>query len=264
MAMNDLTLETLRLEVRGAEGRITLARPEARNAITYQMALDLEEALLAAKAEPEVRVVVLTGEGPAFCAGIDLHDHRTKGPAAFRELLEQLYWRLQYVHTNLGKPTIAAVNGPARAAGCTMAFMCDMLVAKRSATLGLPEVTLGLLPAYHLAYLPRIIGKAKAFEMTFGGQPVTAVEAETLGIANHVFDDEEWDAKVAEFVARFSGASARTVKIGKDAFYRVMDMEFNKAIADAADAVVVLGTYSDTREGLDAYAEKRDPNWEAS
>jgi enoyl-CoA hydratase len=259
--MPDLTLETLRFEVRGREGRITLARPEARNAITYQMALDLEQALLAAKADPEVRVVVLTGDGPAFCAGIDLKDHRTKGPAAFRELLEQLYWRLQYVHSNLGKPTIAALNGPARAAGCTMAFMCDMLVAKRSASLGLPEVTLGLLPAYHLAYLPRVVGKAKAFEITFGGRPITASEAESLGIANHAFDDEEWDERLDEFVGRFSAASPRTLKIGKDAFYRVMDMEFNKAIADAADAVVVLGTFPDTREGLDAYAEKRAPDW---
>jgi enoyl-CoA hydratase/carnithine racemase len=259
--MTEHIYSTLRYEVFGIEGRITLARPEARNAITYQMALELEEALLKAKADQDVRVVVLTGDGPAFCAGIDLYDHREKGPAAFRELLEQLYWRLQYVHTNLGKPTVAALNGPARAAGCTMAFMCDMIVAKRSASLGLPEVTLGLLPAYHLAYLPRIIGKAKAFELTFSGDPIDVDEAERLGIVNAVIDDDQWTEGLSRFVGRFAVGSPRTMKIGKDAFYRVMDMEFGKAIADAADAVVVLGTTPDTREGLDAYAERRDPAW---
>jgi enoyl-CoA hydratase len=253
--------ETLRFEVIGAQGRITLARPEARNAITFQMALDIEQALLAAKYNDDVRVVVLTGDGSSFCAGIDLFDHRTKGPSEFRKLLEQLYWRLQYTHTQLGKPTIAALNGPARAAGCTMAFMCDMLVAKRSATLGLPEVKLGLLPAYHLAYLPRVMGKAKAYELTFSGDPITADEAERLGLANRVFDDDEWEAGLSDFVDRFTVGSPRTMKIGKDAFYRVMDMEFTKAIADAADAVVVLGTFPDTREGLNAYAEKRSPDW---
>lgn len=255
------TFETLTYERIGAEGRITLNRPAASNAITFNMAVELEQALLLGKADPKVRVVVLTGAGKSFCAGIDLYDHQEKGPDEFRTLLEQLYWRLQYTHSNLGKPTIAALNGPARAAGCTMAFMCDMIVAKRSATLGLPEVRLGLLPAYHLAYLARVMGKPKAFEIAFSGEPISADEAERLGLVNVVVEDDEWEAGRDKFVNRFLVGSPRTVKIGKDAFYRVMDMEFNKAIADAADAVVVLGTFPDTREGLDAYVERRAPEW---
>ncbi|HEY8450360.1 MAG TPA: enoyl-CoA hydratase/isomerase family protein [Bacillota bacterium] len=259
--MTEPSFQTIRYERRPPAARIILNRPEVRNAITLQMAEELHAALLAAGADERVRVVVLTGADPAFCSGIDLVDHRGKSTLEFRTMLDTLYRRLQHAHATLGKPTIAALNGPARGAGCTMAFMCDMIVAADTASLGLPEVDRGLLPAYHLAYLPRLIGKPKAFELAFTGDPISAAEAERLGIVNRVVPRVELDAAVDALVARLAGKSPLVMRIGKDAFYRVMDVEFEKAIAIAADALAILAASADTQEGLTAFAEKRSPEW---
>lgn len=256
--------ETIIYEVRGPEARITLNRPHVRNAISMQMVDELQAALMRAKHDPQVRVVVLTGADPAFCSGIDLLENRGKGTLGFRALLEKLYHQLHHIHTTLGKPTIAALNGPLRAAGCTMAFMCDMLIAADTATLGLPEVDRGLLPAYHLVYLQRLIGKPKAFELAFTGEPISAQEALQLGIYNYVVPRSELDAAVEHMVQRLAAKSPLVLKIGKDAFYRCMDVEFGKAIADAADALAILAASSATQEGLDAFAEKRLPEWESA
>lgn len=255
------TYNTLTYELRESVAWITLNRPGRRNALTFETAAELEQALLRAGADESVRVVVLTGAGTAFSSGLDLTECRTKEPYDFRLLLEQLYWRLHQAHITLGKPTIAAVNGPARAAGCTMAFMCDMIVAAASATFALPEVHVGLLPAYHLAHLPRVVGKQKAFEIAFAGEPLDAAEAERLGIINRAVPDDKLGEAVDELARKLLKASPQALKVGKDAFYRVMDVEFNKAIQDAADAIVVLASSQVTQEGIDAFAEKRKPAW---
>jgi enoyl-CoA hydratase len=255
------TYATLTYELRASTAWITINRPDRRNALSFETAVEIEKALLRAGADDAVRVVVLTGAGTAFSAGLDLAEYRTKEPYDYRLLLEQLYWRIYHAHVTLGKPTIAAVNGPARAAGCTMAFMCDMIVASESASFALPEVHVGLLPAYHLAHLPRIVGKQKAFEIAFTGEPVTATEAERLGIVNYVVPDDQLTTVVDTLVARLLKASPQALKVGKDTFYRVQDVEFNKAIQDAADAVVILASSKVTQEGLAAFGDKRKPSW---
>ena len=225
---------------------ITLDRPSRRNALTYRCAVELESALLRAKDDAHIRSIVLTGAGTAFCSGVDLDERQQERPEQFRDFLDRLYNRLHHIHTNLGKPTIAAVNGPARGAGCTMAFMCDMVIASESASFGLPEVNVGMLPGYHLAFLPRTIGKHKAFEIALGAKPFSASDAERLGIVNAVLSDTNWDNEVYDFASQFSQISPRAMQVGKTAFYRVMDVEFSKAIADGADAVVILSGSENT------------------
>lgn len=258
-----MTYDTLLYERRGPEGRITLNRPHVRNAISVAMPGELREALLQAKADAEVRVVVLTGAGTAFCSGIDLVESAARGSTLhFRRWVEVLYGELHDTHVNLGKPTIAMVNGPARGAGCTLAFMCDMLVAAEHATFALPEVDVGLLPAYHLIHLPRLMGRHKAFQFAFVGGELTAREAERWGVVNDVAPAAELDARVAALVGRFAAKSPLVLKIGKDAFYRGVDVEFRKGIMDAADALAILASSADTREGLTAARDRRPPIWQ--
>jgi 2-(1,2-epoxy-1,2-dihydrophenyl)acetyl-CoA isomerase len=130
------------IEYAAGDGRatITLSRPEVRNAINPTMEVEVKEALLRANQDADVRVVILTGAGTAFCSGIDLRLHKGRSSAEARAHFESFYWGLHTVHRSLDKPTIAVLNGPAREAGCTMAFMCDMIVGAESASIGFPAI----------------------------------------------------------------------------------------------------------------------------
>ena len=255
--------ETLLYDVAGKAATITLNRPHVRNAINHEMEPEVKDALRRADADENVRVIVLTGAGSAFCSGIDLALHRGRTPEATRKHFESFYWGFHTTHRSLSKPTLAVVNGPAREAGCTMAYMCDMIIAAEGATFGLPAVDRGIVPAYHLAHLPRIVGRFKAFEICFSGEPVGAREAERLGMINAVFPDTELKTATDQFVARFADKPAAMIKIGRELFYRTMDMEFEKAVRTVADVVALLAGFRESHEGFGAYVEKRQAQWQA-
>lgn len=251
----------IRYEVRGPQGRITLNRPESRNAINHAMEVEVKHALLRANADPGVRAVVLTGAAPAFCSGIDLKLHRGRSSSEAREHFESFYWGFHTTHRAMNKPVIAMLNGHAREAGCTIAFMCDMIIAAEGATLGLPAVDRGIVPAYHLVYLPRVMGKVKAFEFCFSGEPMRVEEAERLGVVNRVVPLAELEAAVDRAVSRFATKSPTVMKVGKELFYRTMDMEFEKGVRTAADIVALLASFPQSVEGFTAFVEKRPPEW---
>lgn len=250
-------------EKRDGAAWVTMNRPEVRNALIPPMVDELHDALLAAKADPEVRSVVITGAGTAFCSGIDLKEaQEVISPIGNRKRLEAMYWRLEHTHRNLGKPTIALLNGPARAAGCTMAFMCDMLVATSAANFAMPEMDRGFLPAYAVAFFPRQMSRVKAFEYAFTGKMLPAAEAERLGLINSVYDSlEEATQEVTRLVEVFRSQSALAMDHGKEIFYRVLDMEFNKALRDTGDANALLISSGVTNEGIDAFVSGEKPNW---
>lgn len=253
---------TILYSVSGPAATITLNRPEVRNAINHDMEREIKAALVQANEDPAVRMIVLTGAGTAFCSGIDLRLHRGRTPGEARKHFEAFYWGFHTTHRSLDKPTLAVLNGPAREAGCTMAFMCDMIIASDKASIGFPAIDRGIVPAYHLVHLPRIVGRLKAFEICFSGEPTDATEAAQLGIINKVVPHAELAAATEKMIQRFAHKPAAVMKIGKELFYRTADMEFEKAVRTVADVVALLAGMPDSHEGFGAFVEKRPPNWE--
>ena len=251
----------IKYEVKGPQARITLDRPHVRNAINHDMEVEVKDALLKANADKSVKAIVLTGASSAFCSGIDLKLHKGRTSLEARAHFESFYWGFYATHRLLEKPTIVMLNGPAREAGCTIAFMCDMIIASDRASLGLPAVDRGIVPAYHLAYLPRVMGRVKAFEFCFSGEPMSAAEAATLGVINRVVPASQLDAEVDKAVANFAKKSPMVMKVGKELFYRLMDMEFEKAVRTASDMVTLMASFPQSVEGFHAYVEKRPPEW---
>ncbi|GAA5233200.1 enoyl-CoA hydratase/isomerase family protein [Verticiella sediminum] len=253
--------QTIKYETRGLSARITLNRPEVRNAINDQLEAEVKHALRRADADDEVRVIVLTGAAPSFCSGIDLKRHKGRTSREARAHFESFYWGFHTTHRSLSKPTLAVVNGAAREAGCTMAYMCDMIIAAESASFGLPAVDRGIVPAYHIVHLPRLVGRLRAFEICFSGDPISAAEAAQLNIVNRCVPDAELEAQTEAMIERFAHKPKEMLKVGKELFYRLMDMEFEKGIRTAADIVALLASYPESREGFSAYVEKREADW---
>ena len=241
--------------------RITLNRPDKRNAINFDLSKELNKALLLAKEDKEVRAVIITGAGSAFCAGIDLAFFRGMKPVDFRIFMETFYGEMTDIQRNLGKPTIAALNGPTLAAGCTIAFSCDMIVASEKVAIGYPEINVGLMPAMHLVLLPRLVGKYKAFELCLIGERINAEEALKLGMINKVVAHDKLEAAVNEIAKKLASKSPLLTKYCKDSFYRAMDMDFKKGIMDAIDILCVALSSEDSYEGLSAFVEKMTPVW---
>jgi enoyl-CoA hydratase len=241
--------------------RITLNRPDKRNAINFDLSRQLNKALLQAKEDEEVRAIIITGAGKAFCAGIDLAFFRGMKPVDFRFFMETFYGEMTDIQRNLGKPTIAALNGPTLAAGCTIAFSCDMIVASEKVAIGYPEINVGLMPAMHLILLPRLVGKYKAFELCLIGERITAKEALALGMINKVVPPDELKAATDEIAKKLASKSPLLAKYCKDSFYRGMDMDFKKGIMDAIDILCIALSSKDSYEGLSAFVEKRPPAW---
>ena len=241
--------------------RITLNRPEKRNAVSPDMSKELNAALLQAKEDKEVRAIIITGAGSAFCAGIDLAFFRSWKPVEYRGFLETFYGEMTDIQRNLGKPTIAALNGPTLAAGCTIAFSCDMIIASEKATIGYPEINVGEMPAMHLVLLPRLVGKYKAFELCLIGERINAEEALKLGMINKVVAHDKLEAAVNEIAKKLASKSPLLTKYCKDSFYRAMDMDFKKGIMDAVDLLCLALSSEDSYEGLTAFVEKRAPVW---
>ncbi|MDP6343149.1 MAG: enoyl-CoA hydratase/isomerase family protein, partial [Alphaproteobacteria bacterium] len=176
--------ETIDYAVRDRVAEITMRRAPV-NAINHALIDDILAAYGLARDDGGVRAVILTSAfDNAFSAGMDLEMIRGGSGLELRRFLEKLYFGMHDLQYRMGKPTIAALTGPARAAGVTLAVSCDVLIAGEQATLGYPEIDVGLIPAMHFVHLPRQIGRHKAFELLFSGQPIPAVEAERRGLVN--------------------------------------------------------------------------------
>ncbi len=241
--------------------KITLNRPEARNAINWDMTTELNAALRQAKQDDSVRVVIITGAGTAFSAGIDLKELWGLSGIEFRKFIESFYWEMTDIMYGMGKPVISMVNGPTLAAGCTIAFSGDCIIASEKARIGYPEINVGLIAALHIILVPRLVGRHKAFELIFTGEPIPATEAERIGLINKAVPHEKLEETVYELAGKMASKSPLVVKYTRDAFYRGLDVEFRKAIADAADVLCILVQSEDTKEGMKAFAEKRAPVW---
>ncbi|MBI3967203.1 MAG: enoyl-CoA hydratase/isomerase family protein [Chloroflexi bacterium] len=245
----------------GPVARIVLNRPPV-NAINFQLTRDLNAALDFARRDETVRSVIITGSGEqAFSAGVDLKVLEPADGREMRRFLEIFYFEMVEIQYKMGKPTIAALNGPALAAGVTIAVSCDLLIASERAQMGYPEINVGLSPAMHLVLLPRLVGKYKAFELCFTGDPIDAAEALRLGLVNKVVRHDRVQDEALALAQKLASKSPLATKYMRDVFYRNLDVEFRKGIGNAADLVCLLKDSADSHEGMRAFKEKRAPQW---
>lgn len=249
-------------EVEGGAATATLNRPERRNALTWTM-LDRLRALVAeAKADPVVRVLVLSGAGDAaFCSGADL-DGMAAGASALelhdgRGQLARLFEDLW----SLGKPTIAKVRGICLAGGFGLALSCDLVMAADDASFGTPEVDVGLWPFMASVPLCRSMAPKRALELMLTGRRVGAAEADRLGFVTRVVPADELDEATAQLAAALTAKSPTAIRLGRDAFYREWDATASEALAALHPLLTVLVETADAREGMAAFAEKRPPKW---
>ncbi|MEM9683500.1 MAG: enoyl-CoA hydratase [Pseudomonadota bacterium] len=245
----------------GGVTTLTLNRPTARNALSHDLMKRLIDALRSVGEDPSVRVVVIAGAGPAFCAGHDLREIRAHGGEAYFNELFATCSELMLAITHLPKPVIARVHGMATAAGCQLVASCDLAVAAASAKFATPGVNIGLFCSTPMVAVSRKVGRKAMMEMLLLGEPVAAADAERLGLINACVDDDALDHAVAEMAAKIVAKSAATVRIGKEAFYRQADMSLEDAYAYCSAVMTRNMLLEDAAEGIDAFLEKRDPEW---
>jgi enoyl-CoA hydratase len=240
---------------------ITLKRAPV-NAINHDLIDELLLAYARAKEDGEVRAIILTSAFErAFSAGMDLAMIRGGSGLDLRRFLEKLYMGMHDAQYRMGKPTIAALTGPARAAGVTLAVSCDVIVASERASIGYPEIEVGVIPAMHFVHLPRQIGRHKAFELLFTGKPISAAEAERRGLVNYVVPQAEVLPKARALAREFAEKSPVVMKLARDAYMRANDFEYRRAIENTVETICNIIATPDAQEGLDAFNEKRKPRW---
>jgi enoyl-CoA hydratase len=255
-------LENVLIDVSGHRATITLNKPEQRNPLGGGMLADLLSAFRWAAGEPEVRVIVLTGAGDkAFCAGADLSSFDATQSEVERHLGRHTFVDLFVLMEELGKPIVGRINGHALAGGLGLATSCDILVAADHATFGTPEINVGVWPMMIQAVLARNVGRKRLLEMLLLGERFDAHEAHRMGLVNTVVTNEELDAAVDEVAGKLEKKSPIIMKLGRDAFYRTQDMEFRAALEYLQAQLALVTLTEDTKEGVTAFFQKREPEF---
>jgi enoyl-CoA hydratase/carnithine racemase len=246
---------------------LTLNRAEARNTLSESMLAALGQAFASISTDQRVRAVVLAAHGPAFSAGHDLKEltaHRgdADGGLAYTRHLMQSCSALMLAITSLPQPVIAAIEGVATAAGCQLVATCDLAVASTSAKFSTPGVHIGLFCSTPMVALSRNVGRKQAMEMLLTGDMVSAEEARRIGLVNRVVQPGTAREEALALAAKIAKKSAAVVKLGKEAFYRQIEMNLADAYAYASEVMVTNMMARDAGEGISAFIEKRAPKWE--
>ena len=248
-------------KVSGHVAEIALNRPPV-NAMSIPLLEQLIDALKCAAGDDNVRAVMITSAlSSCFSAGLDLDLLLGNSGEEVRQLLGRLYIELTDVQYNLGKPSIAVVNGAARGGGMTLSISCDVILAGESATFGYPEIDLAVLPAIHFVHLPRIIGRHRAFELLFSGRSFDAAEAASLGLVSRVVADEKLHDEAKALAETFASKSPNAMRMGRAAFMRANDLDYRRGVGYAAELFCNVVATDDAQEGLKAFAAKRMPKW---
>lgn len=239
---------------------LTLAQPERRNALSRPLLEALRAALEAIAPDPNVRVVVLEAEGPAFSAGHDLRELVGASAADAGSLFALCTEVMERIRT-LPQPVVAAVQGIATAAGCQLVATCDLAVASENATFATPGVKIGLFCSTPAVALRRVVPAKKAMEMLLTGDAISAAEAERAGLVNRVVPAERLQDEVRVLARKIAGASRATVALGKRTFYAQAPLAVPDAYGVAQSAMVENTAFPDAQEGMTAFLEKRPPHW---
>ena len=251
----------------GGVAVLTLNHPQTRNSLSEEMLEALGDALTAIAHDKSVRAVVLTANGPAFSAGHDLkefNNHRSdedRGRAYFKHIMTTCSVMMQQI-VALPQPVIAAVQAPATAAGCQLVASCDLAVASRAAKFATPGVNIGLFCSTPMVALSRNVLRKHAMEMLLSGDMITAEHAARIGLVNFVVEAGTEREEALKLGRKIATKSTLTVKIGKEAFYRQIEMPLAEAYKYAAEVMVENMLARDAEEGIDAFIEKRAPKWQ--
>jgi enoyl-CoA hydratase/carnithine racemase len=254
--------EKIRYAVAEHVATITLDDPETRNSLSDQLLRELLEALRAAKADEQVRVVVLTSSHEkVFSSGANLGGFSAEAPTAHKFMGTALFPQVFTELGELGKPSILAANGHVLAGALGIALACDLIIAREGAGFGTPEINVGLFPFMIMALIYRNVPRKKTTEMLLLGERLTAEEAREAGIVNKVVAPEEFDGAVAEWAAKLASKSPLIMRLGKDAMWRQLDMPLADALDYLRSQLTIELSTEDAIEGVTAFFEKRDPEW---
>jgi enoyl-CoA hydratase/carnithine racemase len=260
MAATSAALQTVLVAREGVVARITLNRPDKRNALSLELMEELIVALDRIGADGDVRAVVIEGAGVAFSAGHDLSEMVGRDLPFYQRLFDVCTELMEKIH-RLPQPVIAKVHGIATAAGCQLVAACDLAVAADDARFATPGVKIGLFCSTPMVPLSRAIGRKRALEMLLTGELVDASTALEWGLVNRVVPAEDLDDAVAELVDAIARSSPLTVGIGKEAFYAQAELDEHRAY-DLTKAVMSMNSMAaDAQEGICAFLEKRRPSW---
>jgi enoyl-CoA hydratase/carnithine racemase len=254
------TYKHIIFEADGPVARITMNRPEKRNALSLAHMQELTSCLKAIGEAREARVVVLGANGPAFCAGHDLSEMIGRDPDTYRHIFDVCCDLMETVQA-MRQPVIAKVHATATAAGCQLAATCDLVVAAEEARFATPGVKIGLFCSTPMVALSRAVGQKKAMEMLLTGDFISAEEALAAGLVNRVVPAEELDAETRKLADKICESSPLVVGVGKQAFYRQIEMPVEQAYAYTREVMSFNASFADAQEGMSAFLEKRKPEW---
>lgn len=253
-----MTHKTVLYELKDGVGRVTLNRPDKRNALNGELVSGLNRALAESASEPLCRVVLLTGAGTDFCSGADLAGLEKSAQAGVLENMADARAMAEVflAMRNHPRPIVAAVQGRALAGGCGLATACDIILAAESAQFGYPEVNIGFVPAMVMAILRRSVSEKAAFEMVVGGQPVSAARAFELGLIHQVYADDKFAAKANAYVAKLAGKSATAIMLSKRLLYNMDSMSFEAALEAGVEINAIARMTEDCRRGMERFLKK--------
>ena len=241
---------------------LTMNRPQARNALSQGMLRALLDAFIEVSTDEAVRVVILAGTGPCFCAGHDLKEIKAQNYS--RNYTEQLFAdcaELMQTIIRLPKPVIAQVHGIATAAGAQLVASCDLAISSQEARYATPGVNIGLFCSTPMVALSRNLSNKHAMQMLLTGDLIDAQNAYRMGLVNEVVDAEELGTKTMELAQKIASKSPLTVAIGKEAYYRQAELPLSEAYDYTKEVMVRNLEARDAQEGISAFIEKRHPVW---
>jgi len=251
--------ETILIETRERVGLVRINRPKARNALNSTLLRELNDALEAFDADPEIGAMVITGDEIAFAAGADIKE---MADASAMEMLTQSHIPQFDRLRSINKPVIAAVSGWCLGGGNELAMACDMIIASETARFGQPEINLGVIPgAGGTQRLTRAVGKAIAMEMVLNNRTLTAEEAMSLGLVNRVVPVERCLDEALQLAAEIAGRAPLAVRLGKEAVNHAFESFLSDGLADERRAFYMLFASHDQKEGMQAFVEKRKAVW---
>ncbi len=255
-----MTEQTLVLETAPPIATLVLNRPQQRNALSLALMEELTASLLAMASKPEIAVVILRAEGPAFCSGHDLREMQGRDLDHYRRTFD-VCTDLMMTIRRIPQPVIAQVNGVATAAGCQLVAACDLAVASENSSFATPGVKIGLFCSTPMVEVSRAVGRKRALELLLTGKPIDAATACEWGLVNRVVPREELAAATNELASAIARASSLVVGLGKAAFYTQIDLDHSKAYAYAKEVMSMNAVADDAQEGISAFLEKREPCW---
>lgn len=238
---------------------LILNRPQARNSLSQPVIRELIEAFQAIAADDSVRVVILAGAGPAFCAGHDLKEMRANHSKEFMQALFRQCGELMLTITRMPQPVIARVHGIATAAGCQLVSMCDLAVAADVAKFAVSGINVGLFCSTPAVGLARNLGRKAALEMLLTGDFIDAMEAKNKGLINRVVPADALDSEIERLAGSILAKSAVAIRTGKGMFYKQLEMGLSDAYDYAAEVMACNMMSEDAGEGIDAFMQKRTP-----